>query len=355
MKNPAKINKQLQQFLKNNPWGVATFDATYHLLQVNPSFCEITAYTERDLNGFNIIDIIYPDDVDKTIKLLQQLLKGEIASFAVEQRWTKKSGVTVWVNLMISAISDDFDTFAYGIAMVEDITRYKQAEGAYQRLRERRGQTEQLATIGRLTSTLTHEINNSMHVVQGLLNLSLEELDNPVDLVSYLNMSLAESAKIVELIGRLRYSYRVDPEPATVVELNPLLEEVATLAHRELKRKNISVHTRLAANLPAINSRFSQLYLIFLSIALNLGEILNSMNRGEIEIRSNFLPLGVKVTLFGQCNEIGPDTTELDLSLSFSRDKIVELGGNLSIDKQNGGIACVVEIPFSIPETPPPV
>jgi hypothetical protein len=40
------------------------------------------------------------------------------------------------------------------------------------------------------------------------------------------------------------------------------------------------------------------------------------------------------------------------LSLSFSRDKIVELGGNLSIDKQNGGIACVVEIPFSIPETP---
>jgi len=355
MENPTKINKQLQQFLKNNPRGVATFDTTFHLFKVNPLFCEITAYPEQELNDITIIDVIYPDDVNKTTKLLHQLLKGEIASFAVEQRWTKKSGETIWVNLLISAISDDSDTFSYGMAMVEDITRYKQTEKAYQRWRERRGQTEQLATIGRLTSTLTHEINNSMHVVQGLLNLSLEELDNPVDLVSYLNMSLAESAKVVELIGRLRYSYRVDPEPPAVFELNQLLEEVATLVHRELKRKNVSVHTRFASNLPSVTSQFSQLYLIFLSIALNLGEILTSTDRGEIEIRSNFLPQKVKVTFFAKCDEIGLDTTELDLSLSFGRDKIVELGGNLSIDKQNGGIACVVEIPFSIPETPPTV
>jgi len=355
MKNPVKISKQFQQFLKNNPRGAATFDATYHLLQVNPSFCKITAYTEQDLDNFTIIDIIYADDADKTIKLLQQLLKGEIASFTIEQRWTKKSGETIWVNLIVSAINDDADAFSYGMLMVEDITQAKQIEGAYQRLRERRRQTEQLSTIGRLTSTITHEINNAMHVVQGLLNLSLEQLDNPVDLVSYLNMSLTESAKIAGLIGRLRYSYRAYPEPATIVELNPLLEEVATLAHRELKQKNISIYTRLAANLPSITSRFSQLYLIFLSIALNLGEFLMFMDSGEIEIRSDFLPQGVEVTLLGQCDEIGPDTTELDLSLSFSRDKIVELGGNLSIDRQNGGIACVVEIPFSIPETPPTV
>ncbi len=353
MKNPAKIDQQLQQILKNSPLGVTTFNATYRLLGVNPSFCELTAYTEQELNNFTLVDIIHPDDVDKMTKLCQQLFKGEILSFAAEQRWIKKSSEVVWVNLRISAASDESNAFSLGVAMVEDISQYKQAEEAYQYLRGRMSQTEQLATVGRLTSTLTHEINNSMHVVQGLLNLSLEELDNPVELTSYLNMNLTESAKVVDLISRLRSSYRVDPEPAAVFDLNQLLEEVATLAHRELKRKNINVHTNLAANLPAITSRFNLLYLIFLSLALNLGEILGSTSRREIEIRSNLLPHGVQVTLLGKCDELGPDAAELDLSLSFSRDKIVELGGDLSIDRQNGGIACVVEIPFSIPETPP--
>ena len=352
MKNPAKIDKLLQQLIKNSPLGVAVFDDTYHLLQVNPSFCEIIAYVEQELNNFTLINIMYPDDVDETIKLFKQLFKGKIPSFAVEQRWLKKNGDTAWVNLRVSAIGDEANAFSYGLAMVEDISHQKQVTEAYQYLRERMGQTELLATIGRLTSTLTHEINNSMHVVQGLLNLSLEELDNPVELTSYLNMSMAESAKVVELIARLRYSYRVDPEPTAVFELNPLLEEVAALAHRELKRKNISVHPQLASGLPSITSRFNQLYLIFLSITLNLGEILGPTSKGEIEIRSNFLPQSVEVTLFGRCDEIRPDAAKLDLSLSFSRDKIGALGGDLSIDKQNGGIACVVKIPFSIPETP---
>ena len=355
MKNPAKIDQSLQQFLKNNPLGFAVFDSAYRLLLVNSPFCEITAYTEEELNNFTMVDLIHPDDVAEVRQLSQQLFTGKISSFALEQRWTKKNGETLWVNLVISAIRDEADLFSYGLAMVEDITRHNQTEESYRHLRERMDQTEQLATIGRLTSTLTHEINNSMHVVQGLLNLSLEELDNPVDLVQYLNMSLTESTKVVELIRRLRYSYRVEPEPATAFELNSLLEEVATLAHRELKRKNISVHTQLASGLPPITSRFSPLYLIFLSLALNLGEALGSTDKGEIEIQSNLLPPGVAVTLLGQGNEFGLDATELDLSLSFSRDKIVELGGHFSIDKQNGGLVCIVEIPFSIPETPSPV
>jgi len=355
MNNPSNIDQPLQQFLQNSPLGFATFDAVYHLLSVNPPFCEITGYTEQELNNLTIVDIIHPDDVDEMTKLAQQLFNGEISSFAIEQRWTRKNSEMLWVNLTISAISDEAGLFSYGIAMVEDISHHKQVEEAYQRLRERMNETEQLATIGRLASTLTHEINNSIHVVQGLLNLALEELDNPVDLMSYLNMSLVESTKVVELIGRLRYSYHVYPEPAAVFELNQLLEEIATMAHRELNRRNINVHTHLVSDLPSITSRLSQLYLIFLSIALNLGEILGSMGRGEIEIRANVLPECVEVMLFGKSDEFQLDVAELDLSLSFSRDKIVELGGDISIDKQNGGIACVVEIPFSIPETPPTV
>jgi len=87
-------------------------------------------------------------------------------------------------------------------------------------------------------------------------------------------------------------------------------------------------------------------------LALNLGETLGPPGKGEIEIQSNLLSQGIGVRLVGQGDKPDLDVTELDLSLSFSRDKIVELDGHFSIDKQNGGIVCIVEIPFSIPETP---
>ena len=76
MKNPAKIDKLLQQLVKNSPLGAAVFDDTYHLLQVNPSFCEIIAYAEQELNNFTLITIMYPDDVDETIKLFKQLFNS---------------------------------------------------------------------------------------------------------------------------------------------------------------------------------------------------------------------------------------------------------------------------------------
>lgn len=355
MKNSVNIDQQLQQLLQNSPLGLATFEATYRLFQVNPPFCELTAYSEQELNDLTLIDIIHPDDVDEMMALTRQLFNGEILSFTVQQRWMRKNGESCWVKLTISAISDESGLFSYGLVMVEDIAPYKQVADAYQRLREQMDENEQLVTLGRLTSTLAHEINNSMHVVQGLLNLSLEDLDNSADVMQYLNMSLTESGKVVELINRLRYSYRVEPEPAAAIELNQLLEEVAVLAHRELKRKNISVHPRLTPKLLSVTSRYSELYLIFLSLTLNLGEAMGSVGRGDIEIKSNILSEGVAVTLFGKNDEVQLEAAELDLSLSFSHDKIVKLGGDMSIDKQNGGIVCIVKIPFSIPETPPPV
>jgi PAS domain S-box-containing protein len=362
MKIPVKVDKQLQQVFDNSPFGVVVFDATYHLLWINLSFCEMTTSSKAELVNRSIVDIIHPDDIDKMMQLAQHLFASEISSFDIEQRWINKNGETLWFDWVVTIVGDEVGGVSLAVAMVKNISHDKQMEAAYQYLRKRINQIEHLATIGRLVSTLTHEINNSMHVVQGLLNLCLEELDNPIELSSYLNMSLTESAKVVELAGRLRYSYRALPDPPESVDLNGLLEAAVPMAHRELRRKNIRIHTRLAAELPAITSRASQLYLIFLSLILNMAELLVITGSGEIEIRSGLVPEGVQVVLSAQTDHVAtstarlwPEEPELDLSLSFSRDKLIELGGNLSLQSQDGGIICTVKIPFLMPEDSAPI
>jgi hypothetical protein len=80
---------------------------------------------------------------------------------------------------------------------------------------------------------------------------------------------------------------------------------------------------------------------------------------GAIDITAHSLPHAVRVTIAGSFAAriqdkvpVWSDEMEIDLGLSFSRAKIVELGGELSIEQQNGGMACIIKIPFSIPENP---
>jgi len=54
-------------------------------------------------------------------------------------------------------------------------------------------QTERQATLGRLTASLIHEINNPMASIQGMLKLASEDPANSAQVKTYLEMSLQET------------------------------------------------------------------------------------------------------------------------------------------------------------------
>ena len=93
---------------------------------------------------------------------------------------------------------------------------------------------ERLATVGRLTASLSHEINNPMQAIQGALNLALEELDSPEDLTTYLQLSLTESERIIQLLSRMRQIYCPENDHQERINLNEILREAIKLADKSL-------------------------------------------------------------------------------------------------------------------------
>jgi PAS domain S-box-containing protein len=108
--------------------GMAVTDLAGRFLRVNAAFCTITGYSEAELLATDFVAITHPDDRPANLRLAQQLLAGNIASFDVEKRYLKKDGTSVWVLNSVSLCRADHAQPAHFIALCQDITRRKQAE-----------------------------------------------------------------------------------------------------------------------------------------------------------------------------------------------------------------------------------
>jgi len=243
----------------------------------------------------------------------------------------------------------------------QTVTLMKEQE----RLHKQILQTERLATVGRLTASLSHEINNPMQTIQFALRLAKEELDNPQKLTTYLDMSMAESDRVVQLVSRMRQIYRPQSDVPELLDVNRLLQEAIAIAHKELKRRDITLKAHLAPELPLLTAIANQLYLVFLSLMLNLGDAIGACGGGQLQLRSQALlhtiliefntdaPISFILNRATFEEKESPARTgptlaqaEADFSLSLSQDILLAHGGSMEFKQQNGQTRCHIQLPL---------
>ncbi len=119
--------------------GVAMVGPDGRWLLVNDRLCQILGYDRDELMQLTFRSITFPQDLSISLALVGQLVSGETETFATEKRYVRKDGSLIWGNMTGSAVRDAAGNFKYGIAVVQDISARKQAEGevrtAEQRLR----------------------------------------------------------------------------------------------------------------------------------------------------------------------------------------------------------------------------
>lgn len=108
--------------------GIALVAPDGRWLRVNNKLCSIVGYAQDELLAKTFQDVTHPDDLDTDLGQVKRMLANEIDTYALEKRYFRKGGGTVWVNLTVSLVRKPDATPDYFISVVEDVSARKAAE-----------------------------------------------------------------------------------------------------------------------------------------------------------------------------------------------------------------------------------
>ncbi len=113
---------------ESNGIGMALVSSEGKWLKVNRKLCEMLGYEESEFYSLTFQDITHPEDLEKDLNYVKQILDKEISSYKMEKRYFKKDRSIIWINLSVSSVRDKFENFLYFVSQIEDITEKKIAE-----------------------------------------------------------------------------------------------------------------------------------------------------------------------------------------------------------------------------------
>jgi PAS domain S-box-containing protein len=237
----------------------------------NSGATAIFGYTASEIVGKSITTIIPPELHHDEQRILQTIERGERIDHFETTRITK-SGEPISVSLTISPLRDETGKIVGAAKILRDITRQKMAE-------KQLHQAERLAAVGRLATTVAHEINNPLEAVTNLVFLA-KQTAVPEDAREYLRIADEELMRIA-YITRQTLGFFRESKGATPVRLGNLLDSAIPVASRS-RNKGIEIcpEVRQDPEIHAIPGEVRQLMVNLLSNSIDAVNL-----NGQVRVR----------------------------------------------------------------------
>src|SRR5215470_18756581 len=211
-----------------------------------------------------------------------------------------------------------------------DITRRRHAEEEARRQREDLAHAQRVTTLGELSASLAHEINQPLAAIVTNAQAALRLLGRPGVADSEVSEALtdvaADARRASAIIQRLRALSRKEHTPQAGLDLNDLIDDVVSLLRHDFMRKQITVLRVFDPVIPPISGDPVQLQQVILNLLVNAGEAIALADGGkrEVAIVTTHRTTGL-VEIAVRDSGIGAE--ESDLSGMFERFVSTKPGG----------------------------
>jgi PAS domain S-box-containing protein len=200
-----------------------------------------------------------------------------------ELRFTHfRTGVSIPMLVHAFSIKEPGSRQPVALATISrDITARKAAEDAVQRAQSELARVARLASMGELTASIAHEVNQPIAAIITNGNACLRWLErDPPDTSearAAVQRIIRDGNRAADVIKRIRaFLSRTDPAK-TEIRVEHVIAEVVTLVRGEARARNVEVQVRCADNLPSIPGDSIQLQQVLLNLALNAVEAMSGV------------------------------------------------------------------------------
>ena len=161
-------------------------------------------------------------------------------------------------------------------------------ERRYREMQSELAHANRVATMGQLTASITHEVNQPLAAMRNNLTAALIFLDRtPPDLVEVreaLTCAVKDNDRAGTVVGRIRALMQKEPTRRDSVNVNEAVCEVMELTYGEALKNGVSVRTQLADGLPLIQGDRVQLQQVILNLILNAVQAMGAVTDGTREV-----------------------------------------------------------------------
>jgi PAS domain S-box-containing protein len=322
---------------------------TLRFVDINDRACIDLGYTHEELLSMRVYEI--DPNLDETMhaRVVNDL---RTSGFVIlESLHRRKDGSTFPVEVSIKEVQLDR---RYIVSVARDITERKRAEQALQESQAALARVARIATMGELTASIAHEINQPLAAVATNASASLHWLavqpPNLSEAQEAMASAMREANRASRVIERIRTLLKKASPELRPLDVNDVIGEVLALAHTELITAGVAAHTELSPDVPPMLGDRVQLQQVVLNLIINaIDAMLTIKDRPRtLIIRSARDAEGVLVEV--QDSGIGLDPQQVSRIFdSFFTTKPDGIGMGLSISRSiveaHGG--CLQAMPAS--------
>jgi len=221
------------------------------------------------------------------------------------------------------------------------------------------GQSEKLASIGRLAAGVAHEINNPLTGVLTFAHLLREKPNMDDQDRQDLDLIIHETSRAAEIVRGLLDFARERPALKEPLDLNDVVRRTMRLIRNQKSFERIVIQEELRDVLPAVEGDRNQLQQVFLNLSLNACEampnggtltITTVADGDRVQVRMHDTGCGISPEHLPQIFEpffttkpVGKGT---GLGLSVSYGIVEQHGGALEVETEEGkGSTFIIRLP----------
>jgi PAS domain S-box-containing protein len=277
---------KIRRLVDANIMGIVIWNLAGEIIEANEAFLRMVGYSRADLLSGRVrwTELTPAEWRERDEQAVAEMATTGIFQ-PLEKEYFRKDGGRVPVMIGGATFEGSNDG---GVAFVLDLSKQKRAEEALQKAQTELAHVARVTTLGELTASIAHEVNQPLGAIVNYGNACLRLLKagsaNLTEIGTALSAIVDDAHRTSAIIARIRALSKKTPPELAALQVKDLVADIQALVQHELTERRIAFKTALAGDLSPVLGDRIQLQQVLLNLVINSIEAMKKVPEGRRQL-----------------------------------------------------------------------